>query len=320
MAAQASTPLRPIDFYRNNYIYLPSPSYLTPDIQPMTLGDRENPTCRFCGQEEPVVSFSHQAHAIPVLLGNKCLFSVYKCNECNQYFGNSIENDLGNWSIVNRTLSGIRGREKVPTLKSGGQEPSWKITRDPSGLRYKEYKDCSAIEIDEESNSVTFQLAGGSYTPIAVFKAFTKIGLTLLPNDEIDSFSETFSWVRDPDHTSGFVKYCSVIYTFIPGPMPRDIIIPRLLRRKPQSSDLPYVFLILGYGNCLVQIWLPCRERDESTWNTTLEMPPFPPVIAPKSTTYGKPISRVLDLSGREQVKDESKLHRFEFESIETEG
>ena len=75
VAAQASTPLRPIDYYRNNYIYLPSPSYLTPEMQPMTLGDRENPTCRFCGQEEPAVSFSHQAHAIPASLGNKCLFS-----------------------------------------------------------------------------------------------------------------------------------------------------------------------------------------------------------------------------------------------------
>ena len=175
VAAQASTPLRPIDYYRNNYIYLPSPSYLTPEMQPMTLGDRENPTCRFCGQEESAVSFSHQAHAIPASLGNKCLFSIYECNECNQYFGSSIENDLGNWSIVNRTLSGIRGRRKVPTLKSGGHEPSWKITRAASGLRYKEHNDCSVVQIDEENKAVSFQLTGGSYTPIAVFKAFARI-------------------------------------------------------------------------------------------------------------------------------------------------
>ena len=318
MAAQASATPRPVDFYRNNYIYLPTPSYLTPDMQSMTLGDRENPTCRFCGQKEPTVSFSHQAHAIPASLGNKCLFSAYECDDCNQYFGDNIENNLGNWSIVRRTLSGICGRRKVPTLKSGGREPLWKITRDASGLKYKEYKDCSALEIDEEGNSVTFQLAGGSYTPIAVFKAFTKIGLTLLPNGEIDSFSETLSWVRNPDHSCGFVKHCSIIYTFVPGPMPSDTIIPRLLRRKTQSSNLPYIFLILGYGNCLVQVWLPCRERDESIWNATLEIPPFPPVIVPKSTTYGKPVTRVIDLSGREQVKDERKSHRFEFRSIET--
>ena len=318
MAAQASTPLRPIDFYRRNYVFLPTPSQLTPDMKPMILGDRENPLCRFCGQTKSETSFRNRAHAIPVSLGNKCLFSAYECDECNQYFGENIENHLGNWSIVRRTLSGIRGRRKVPTLKSGGHEPLWKITRDASGLRYKEYKDCSALEIDKEGNSVTFQLAGGSYTPIAVFKAFTKIGLTLLPNGEIDSFSETLSWVRNPDYSSGFVKHCSIIYTFVPGPMPSDIIIPRLLRRKAQSSDVPYAFLILGYGNCLVQVWLPCRERDESIWNTTLDIPPFPPVIVPKSTIYGKPTSRVLDLSGREQVKDESKSHKFEFESIET--
>ena len=320
VAAQASTPLRPIDFYRNNYIYLPSPSYLTPDMQPMTLGDRENPTCRFCGQEEPAVSFSHQAHAIPASLGNKCLFSIYECNECNQYFGSNIENDLGNWSIVNRTLSGIRGRRKVPTLKSGGHEPSWKITRAASGLRYKEYNDCSVVKIDEGNKAVSFQLTGGSYTPIAVFKAFTRIGLTLLPDKEIDNFTETLHWIRNPDYSNDFVKKCSIIYTFVPGPMPSHVIVARLLRRNPQSIDLPYIFLILGYGNSLIQIWLPCRKMDEHIWEATLEMPPFPPIISPKSAIYGKPSTKVLDLSGREQVRDESKSHTFEFESIETKG
>ena len=242
VAAQASTPLRPIDYYRNNYIYLPSPGYLTPEMQPMTLGDRENPTCRFCGQEEPAVSFSHQAHAIPASLGNKCLFSIYECNECNQYFGSSIENDLGNWSIVNRTLSGIRGRRKVPTLKSDGHEPSWKITRAANGLRYKEYNDCSVVHIDEGNKAVSFQLTGGSYTPIAVFKAFARIGLTLLPDKEIDNFTETLHWIRNPGYSNDFVKKCSIIYTFVPGPMPSHVIVARLLRRNPQSIDLPYIF------------------------------------------------------------------------------
>ena len=49
-------------------------------------------------------------------------------------------------------------------------------------------------------------------------------------------------------------------------------------------------------------------------------MPPFPPIISPKSAIYGKPSTKVLDLSGREQVRDESKSHTFEFESIETKG
>ena len=320
VAAQASTPLRPIDFYRSNYIYLPSPSYLTPDMQPMTLGDRENPTCRFCGQEEPAVSFSHRAHAIPASLGNKCLFSIYECNECNQYFGNNIEDDLGNWLIVNRTLSGIRGRTKVPTLTSGGHELSWKITRAASGLRYKEYNDCSVVNIDERNKAVSFQLTESSYTPIAVFKAFAKIGLTLLPDKEIDNFTETLQWIRNPDYSNDFVKKCSIIYTFVPGPMPSHVIVARLLRRNLQSIDLPYIFLILGYGNSLIQIWLPCRKMDEHIWGATLEMPPFPPIISPKSKIYGKPSTRVLDLSGREQVRDESKSHTFEFESIETKG
>ena len=64
----------------------------------------------------------------------------------------------------------------MPTLKSGGHEPSWKITRAASRLRYKEYNDFSVVKIDEGNKAVSFQLTAGSYTPIAVFKAFVRIG------------------------------------------------------------------------------------------------------------------------------------------------
>ena len=289
-------------------------------MTPIFLGDRDNRLCRFCDRIEPNVSFSHKAHAIPESLGNKCLFSTYECDDCNQHFGNTIDNDLGNWSIVNRTLSGIRGKRKVPTLKGGGSNLSWRITQSASGLSFEEYGSRSAVSIDKELKEVKIRLRGGSYTPIAVFKAFAKIGLTLLSDEEIENFSETLSWVRNPDHSTGFVKYCSIVYTFVPGPMPSDVIVPRLLRRKPQSNNLPYIFLVLGFGNCLVQTWLPCREKDQHVWDMTLEMPPFPPIIAPKSTIYGNPRTRVLDLSEREQVTEESKSHTFRGTNIEIRG
>ena len=317
MADQTSTPHKPLNFYRENYVYLPTPVYLSPDMPAIVLEDQISRQCRFCDQMEPATSFSNEAHAIPVSLGNKCLFSTYECNTCNQYFGDTIENDLGNWSIVNRTLSGICGKKKAPTLKSSGPETSWRITNTASGLRYKEYEDCSIISIDEENKELRFQLQGASYTPIAVFKAFAKIGLTLLPREEVNNFSELVSWVRDPDHSNGFVKHCSIISTFIPGPMPCNIIVPRLLRRKPRSCDLPYIFLVLGYGNDLIQMWLPSREKDGCIWGTTLEMPPFPPIINLNSAIYGKPSFRVVDLSERKKVREKTKSHTFRFESME---
>ncbi len=320
VVVQASTPPRPIGFYQEHYVYLSTPSYLSPDMTPIFLGDRCNRVCRFCSQIEPDVSFSHKAHAIPESLGNKCLYSAYECDDCNQHFGKTIDNVLGNWSIVNRTLSGIRGKRKIPTLKGGGSNLSWRITRSESGLSYKEYGSCSTASIDEELKEVKLELRGGSYTPIAVFKAFAKIGLTLLPDEEVKNFSETLSWVRNPDHSTGFVKNCSIVYTFVPGPMPSNVIVPRLLRRKPQSNNLPYIFLILGFGNCLIQIWLPCRKKDQHIWGTTLEVPPFPPVIAPKPTIYGSPSTRVLDMSGREQVTQENRSHRFRGTNIEIRG
>ena len=204
-------------------------------------------------------------------------------------------------------------REGAPTYLGESREVkvAYLIRNTAAALRHQLMRSLKEVKLE---------LRGGSYTPIAVFKAFAKIGLTLLPDEEVKNFSETLSWVRNPDHSTGFVKNCSIVYTFVPGPMPSNVIVPRLLRRKPQSNNLPYIFLILGFGNCLIQIWLPCRKKDQHIWGTTLEVPPFPPVIAPKPTIYGSPSTRVLDMSGREQVTQENRSHRFRGTNIEIRG
>jgi hypothetical protein len=105
---------------------------LRPGIR-KTLGSKDDRRCRFCGRRPPEATFKLEAHAVPDALGNKSLFTNWECDACNQAFGGGIENDLGNWSKPMRTLSLVRGKRGVPTIKKGS-DGGWRIESRPYGL------------------------------------------------------------------------------------------------------------------------------------------------------------------------------------------
>lgn len=91
-----------IAFYEAHYDLIGS--WLVQPGEKITLGDKSKRACRFCGKQAPEVTFKKVAHAIPELFGNKSLDSSYECDKCNDFFGSTIENDLGKWSKPIRTM------------------------------------------------------------------------------------------------------------------------------------------------------------------------------------------------------------------------
>ena len=57
----------------------------------ITSGERR---CRFCGRVLCETHFQKVAHAISVSLGNKKFICADECDECNEKFGQSLENDV----------------------------------------------------------------------------------------------------------------------------------------------------------------------------------------------------------------------------------
>ena len=262
--------------------------------------------CRFCERDDTETTFDSEAHAIPELLGNKSIFSNYECDDCNRFFGTGIENDLGNWTKPNRTLSRIHGKRGVPSIKNQGQGQGWRVDYDNDGLHFKEYESGPHFDIDLDERRLKFELARDVYTPVAVLKAFVKIGLTLLPPEELPNFKESLSWIREQDHTKSFIIKSPVIHTFHPGPRRNDLLVAKLMRRRDSIVNLPYAFLVLGFGNDVYQVFIPCPQRDSTIYDKDLTIPYFPTPGVLNPEKYGKSQVTTIDLCGRQPVEGET--------------
>ena len=173
-----------------------------------------------------------------------------------------------------------------------------------TGFHIEQYENDPIFVVDEEKKQVRFELERDAYTPVAVLKAFVKIGLTLLPVEELPHFSEALAWIRE-DHTKSFVKKCTMVRTFRPGPMPNDLVVVMLLRRKTSVTGVPYAVLVLAYGNDMFQVSLPSPKQDSALYDQELTLPAFPMPGGPNPALYGKVDVEELDLCGREKVKGE---------------
>ena len=290
-------------FYETHYDVIGS-WLLRPGTKVM-LGDRSSRQCRFCGKTPPAATFKKVAHAIPEALGNKSIESAYECDVCNETFGQGIENDLGNWSKPMRTLARIRGKNGVPTLKKGSNG-GWRIEYGDRGFQISSYEDDPIYSIDETARKITFTLKRDPYTPVAVLKAFMKIGLTLLPENEIANFPHGMRWICDPDHGRQFAEDFPLIYTFRPGPVTSDVLVAMTLRRKAGVTGFPYCYLVLGYGNEVFQVQIPSEQRDGDMNGQAYSIRAFPVPNAPDPALYGAPKTGLLRLNSREQVRGET--------------
>jgi hypothetical protein len=300
-------------FYEQNYraacVYILRDS----DKKKVILGSPENQKCRFCGKQAPEVSFKLEAHAIPESLGNKKIFSLYECDTCNKFFGSGIENDFGNWSKPARSLSRRRGKSGVPTLKGSG-ESSWRMewANNKFSVTAGNDENDMPFKASDDMRTLTFELKRDPHTPVAVLKAFVKMALTIIPDEELPNFREALTWIKNPLHKEEIPILAPVLTTFTPGPEPTDTITVGVICRKAEAVQaIPYAFLILVYGNEMFQVALPSPERDPVFENEgPVVMKPFP---KPPSSNGPHQLYEI-DLSDTEVVKDAKITSTMQFE------
>jgi hypothetical protein len=294
---------RALRFYDDNYDIIAQ--YFLPQSRKVFLGSKANRQCRFCGYKEPDVTFRTDAHAIPEALGNKTLLSYYECDVCNGLFGRGIENDFGNWSKPMRTLARINGKKGFPTIKQG-PGGRFRIEVSRSELHITDYEDNPDVVVNDEKKELTFRLRRDNYIPAAVLKALVKMGLTILPDDEIENFRDALIWIRETDHAALPPPYNGpVVHTFAPGPLRSNFIVLIVFRRKHDGLKVPYASFVLMYANEAIQVHLPSPERNRDAIGEVAKVFRFPHPSDLGIWNYDPSKTTILDLTGVSVVKGE---------------
>jgi len=90
-----------------------------------------------------------------------------------------------------RTFSRIRGKNGIPKIKKTAGSSGWQIDHGEEGLKAKSHEDDPIVEVDESNKIMRSRVPRGPYCPVAVYKFFVKIFLSLMPNSELQPFQTT---------------------------------------------------------------------------------------------------------------------------------
>ncbi|WJI44006.1 hypothetical protein NL532_25815 [Mesorhizobium sp. C120A] len=231
--------------------------------------------CRFCGKESPDVSFSNDAHAVPAFVGNKVLFSRYECNTCNDRFS-EFEDDFAKMTMGDRAVGRVAKRKGFASLKAKDKRSSWEHT--PTGVLIKQYEEDGIFTLDPENSSLVVKHDTQPFRRLGVYKCLSKCAYTLLPDSELDNFTELREWLKEKDVETSKVygdgnHLC--LQTFVPGPKPFPDAIIALLKRKTEIYA-PYLTFFIAFGNWTYQIFPPCPKKDVAFIGKTIPLIFYP--------------------------------------------
>ena len=224
------------------------------------LGDPKNKVCRFCGKQEPEVTFNDKPHVFPIATGNKFLLSYYECDECNHFFGDYLEGEFQNFFSFQNNLYKVSGRKgKIPLVQSNDNYNKIKVIDKNSDEKIHLISDIAGKEhVKIDKGDIILSSPDITIIPIAIYKCLTKMALTIMPNNELQNFRETISWVKCKKHSQIMEKkhLCRYI-EFVGSPYVRYPM-GFLFRRKDSSKDGPYMIFLYVYAKIAIMIEVPC--------------------------------------------------------------
>lgn len=275
------------------------------------IGSRQNRTCRFCGKTKKTVSFKKKAHAIPEFLGNHRIISYEECDECNEFFAKTVEDNLAKFLTFYTTISFVSGKDGVPTYKPKPRDKSFRIASDEKkGLDIRATKDF--VQIDEKNKTLHIQSESQPYIPLEAWRCFVKMALSLMPHEKLKHFEELKKWLRYGNTTSPpFGKdVFKVFFTFSPAPGCYYEMQHIFLERVDDSKDIFYMMYTIAFKYFTFQIILPSKDKDKhlngKKINCNVPAGPFL-FLRDRTMDLNKVKSRFLDFSGNEKKTEQQK-------------
>ncbi|MCF1505590.1 hypothetical protein L0F51_17700 [Afifella sp. H1R] len=228
------------------------------------LGERTR--CRYCGVTD-LSAFGKRtnAHTFPAALGNRTLFSLDECRACNGEFS-VYEDALCKAVGPFLTLGGVRGRTGVRKTGLSGSKSTMRhaILEGKRQLSIKAEGDANRlVGINEATGLIklTMPVEGDVFVPLYAYKALMKIGLSMLPFEELPRFKGAIDSLADRNaKPHGGPLQVGFSYAFVGNAPPA--LAGTLLRRRDIGSRSPYMIFLLMAGSVCFQVWLHSDDLD----------------------------------------------------------
>lgn len=229
--------------------------------------------CRFCGCNEPS-NFRKIAHTFPEALGNKWVFSIDECDGCNDKFS-LYEDSLANAVSPFLTLGGVKGKGGK-TRQTGLTRGNNILARRPGTERPMIFATSTGADLKEVFSANPFNskvrlsipIAGVPFRPRHAYKALTKMGFALLPNEELRNYQRLQAWLLDINDVVDLpVLEVAVSFGSIGNAPP--LVSGSLLRRVDPSKPIPHILFLFCAGSVCFQIDLLSDHMED-------HLPPIP--------------------------------------------
>ena len=188
------------------------------------------------------------------------MLSYYECDECNHFFGDYLEGEFQNFFSFQNNLYKVGGRKgKIPLVQSNDNYNKIKVIDKNSDEKIHLISDIVGKEhVKIDNGNIILSSPDITIIPIAIYKCLTKMALTIMPNNELQNFRKTISWIKCKKHSKIMEKkhLCRYI-EFVGSPYVRYPI-GFLFRRKDSSKDGPYMIFLYFYAKIAIMIEVPC--------------------------------------------------------------
>jgi predicted HTH transcriptional regulator len=222
--------------------------------------DKKSRVCKYCGKSmSNGATFHKEAHAIPESIGNKTIISADECDDCNDIFSKTIDKDIFEYLKLFRVLYGQKGKTGIPKLKFKN-ETTITHNGEMAIIVQKIHGNEDKINFSEDFFKIPLELAD-KINFMNIYRSLVKYVLAVIPNDEINNFTETVKWITDIKNNGDIMDLPSVAVK-IDTMNYYDQPIMMIYKRKSNDISLPYMYAELRITNFIFVYIIPFSNKD----------------------------------------------------------
>jgi hypothetical protein len=282
-----------------------------PDAKMTGLKPSRDRICRFCGQKYPTVTFRRDAHRISEFLGNRYLVYDSECDSCNLKFG-VYEDNLSKFLGIDRTMLGIKGKDKIPKFKSPGERLILDTTQGQPGemtisATRSDILD-QTFDFNKDTGTTTIHFTKHPYVPLKAYKALLKMALGFVAEADIPRYRMAFEFLNSAKYDRVWHGFPLVYRYYMPYTCSLEKPSIFLYRKRNPSDHLYTHVFILNALNSIFQFIIPFYAEDLRFANIAPGpvVPWAPPIFG---IEYPFPMDTIrseqLDFSSADTVKNE---------------